>query len=960
MFEARTPRFDGTITVASAAKAGDAAKDATQTPWRLSAKLKADPAAAHLEQLEASYGSDEAALKATGLADIRFGAMPLLHAVLSAKQLDADKLLLKDGSTTEPTRLLPGLRNLLTSIPPVGVATQIEISAEQIMLGGRPVQNFSAELRGDTKSWTIGHLDFRAPGVTRVSLSGTVRPEPAGSFNGALSVDSPDPDTLAAWLRGRSEVTYRNQKPLRLRGNLSADSGSFAIDGLNAEIDGGTVEGRVSFATKAAGGGSRLDAALKADRLDLDAATALARSLAGPQAEWPEQAGISLDIGRAISAGQEMHPFAAKVAYGPKTFTLDRLQIGDASDVMIDGAGSFDRVNATGKGSLNATAASLARITALLAPLAPTVATRLNAMGDTSSPARLKLAVALDKDPGHSDRAKALAVIDIDAPQLKGITTVTAVPVLAAVRGIDLDALTRSEIGVESKLSGPGDRLLALLGLDRAIAAGDGPAQIEASATGTWRAPLRVKLKLSGTELDAEAQGTAEPWASEAKANFNVSVLRANLAPLFDLPSTNMSARNTSLSSRVSLAGNKLNLDEIDSVVAGSWVRGHVAVTLGEDKAVEGDVGIDTLELAPLFGLAIGYAAQDPTKPFARGLLQGWRGRLAFQALRGTLPAGSELRSVSGVVRGDGQSLTFEGIKGKIGRGEAVADIDAKQTVNGVALNARLQLSGVDGADLHYRTLKMPAGRTSMQLTLSSLGRSASALVGALAGDGLVTLDSAEIAGLNPQAFDVAIRASDEGRATDDEKLRQIVEPALAGGALAVGAAQIPVAIKDGRLRVGTMTLEGKGARAVISGGYDIAADQADIRAALTSTTAGSPTSRPQIDVFAVGTPGGLNRTVDVATLSSWLAVRAIDRETRRLESIERGDVPSPASPASIPPRQRCLRQRKSPPQPPPECLTFRYLKSLFQAGTRARCQQSRALPLPVRPQRRRYPTRLF
>src|SRR5260370_1341356 len=87
----------------------------------------------------------------------------------------------------------------------------------------------------------------------------------------------------------------------------------------------------------------------------------------------------------------------------------------------------------------------------------------------------------------------------------------------------------------------------------------------------------------------------------------------------------------------------------------------------------------------------------------------------------------------------------------------------------------------------------------------------------------------------------------------------------------------------------------------MVSGGYDIPADQADIRVVIASTTVGAATSRPEIWLFAVGAPNALNRTVDVAALSSWLAVRAIDRETRRLDSIERGEPP-PALPASIPP----------------------------------------------------------
>jgi large subunit ribosomal protein L24 len=902
-FDARTPRFDGALILAGPGgiKTGAATGD---TPWRLSAKLKADPATARLDQLEASYGSDEAALKLSGTADVRFGASPLLHAVLSARQLDADKLLARDNSAAEPTRLLPGLRGFIAAIPPASLATQIEVSAEQIMLGGRPVQNFAADLRGDANSWTIDRLEFRAPGTTRVALSGEIaQPGPSGSFKGALSVDSSDPNTLAGWLQGRGEIAYRNQKPLRVSGHLHMAPDRLAIDGLKAEIDGGTLEGRVAVLNRTAGEGSRIEAALEADRLDLDAAMAFTRSLAGPQAEWPDEAQLSLDIGRAVSAGQELRPFVAKLSYGPKTIALDQLKIGEASGVTMEGAGSFDRVNATGKLNLNASAVSFAQFTALVAPVAPVVAARLNAMAGRPGPAHLKLSLDLDKNPDHADRANARAVFDFDAPAFKGVTTITATPLIAAIRGIDSDALARSEIGIESKLSSQqGRSLLTLLGLDRVVSAGDGPAQFEGSVTGVWRAPLRLKAKLSGTELDAEAQGTAEPWASEPKAAVNLSVRRANLAPLLDRDPSDPLARNISLSSRLTVAGSKLIFEDMDSVAGGARIRGRVALNLGDEKAVDGEVGMDTLDLAPAFGLAIGAAGRDASEPLSRGLLQGWRGRLAFQALRGVLPGGGELRPVSGVIKGDGQSLTFDGLKGTIGGGEATADIEAKQTLSGVALNARLQFSNVDGSALRYRALAMPTGRASMQMTLASQGRSASALAGALSGSGSLTLESARIAGLDPRAFEVAIRASDNGQATDDIKLRQIVEPALSTGGLAVASAQIPFNIKDGRLRVGATTLDAEGARAIVSGGYDIAADQTDIRAALTSTTAGSATGRPEIQIFAVGSPDALNRTVDVAALSSWLAVRAIDRETRRLDSIERGEVPPPALPASIPP----------------------------------------------------------
>jgi hypothetical protein len=211
-----------------------------------------------------------------------------------------------------------------------------------------------------------------------------------------------------------------------------------------------------------------------------------------------------------------------------------------------------------------------------------------------------------------------------------------------------------------------------------------------------------------------------------------------------------------------------------------------------------------------------------------------------------------------------------------------------------------------------------------LQMTLASQGRSASALTGAISGNGTVTLEAARVGGLDPRAFEVAIRASDAGQPADEIRLRKLVEPALSGGALLVASAQIPFTIRDGRLRVTATALEADGVRAIVSGGYDIPADQADVRATLTAPGAGAgQASPPEIQIFAAGTPDVLDRTVDVAALSSWLAVRAIDRETRRLDSIERGEP----TPASIPPQAQPMSapDTASPGQPsadaPPRLL---------------------------------------
>ncbi|MFZ1172906.1 MAG: AsmA-like C-terminal region-containing protein, partial [Bradyrhizobium sp.] len=912
-FEGRAPHVDGAITWAATAGSKGGSKGATPStvPWRVSAKVKADHAAAKLEQIEASYGAEDTALKLAGAGGLRFGVSPLLHVVMSARQLDADRFAAKeiaakeggaksgggkDNAAAEPVRVLPALRTLMGVIPEVPIPARLELIADQIVLGGRSLQNLEAELHTDTKSWAVDRLDVRAPGTTRISLNGKTPDSTSGHFSGALNIESSDPDALVMWLQGRSELTYHSQGPFRLSGGVNVAANSVAIENVKCEIDGGAVEGRIAM-THDASSGAALDATLKADRLDLDSSSAFARAVLGPQSEWPERMAWSLDIAHAISAGQDLHPFSAKFGYDPKTLTLESLKIGEATGPMLEGKGAFDRTNATGKLALSSSAPSLSQIAGSIAPVWPQLAARLNAMKPGPGPARLKFALAIDKEAGHADRTNALVSIDLDAPQFKGAVTLTTRPGAASLRDADLDKILHGEVTIDAKLaSEQGASLLALLGLDGVIAASDGPGQLQGSVTGVWGTPLRVKLDLTGVGFDAEAQGTANPFTAidlkAVKANLSLKAHGLNLAPLFDLKPSDKLAQGIGLSSRVAFAGGKLTFDDIDGAMAGSRLRGRVAMTFDGDHRIDGEVGLDALDLSPAFLLAIGAAGRDASEPVGTAFVKGWHGQIAFQALRGVLPGGSELRPLSGTLKGDGQSLVVDNIKGGIGGGEASGNIEAKPTADGLALNARIALKGVDGTALHYRALAMPPGRTSLQMTLSSQGRSASALTGAISGSGTVTLEAARIRGLDPRAFDVAIRTSDAGQATDDIRLRKIVEPALFGGALLVSTAQIPFTVRDGRLRVGATALEAEGVRAIVSGGYDIPADQADIRATLAAPGAGAgQASPPEIQIFAAGSPDALDRSVDVAALSSWLAVRAIDRETRRLDSIERGEA---------------------------------------------------------------------
>ena len=99
--------------------------------------------------------------------------------------IDADKFMARDDKdAAPPARVLPSLRAALAALPRLPIASQIDFGAEQIMLGGRPLQNLSGGLHGDAVLWAIDRLDLRAPGSTRVTPGPTASMIPQPSENG--------------------------------------------------------------------------------------------------------------------------------------------------------------------------------------------------------------------------------------------------------------------------------------------------------------------------------------------------------------------------------------------------------------------------------------------------------------------------------------------------------------------------------------------------------------------------------------------------------------------------------------------------------------------------------------------------------------------------------------------------------------------------------------------------------
>jgi len=306
--------------------------------------------------------------------------------------------------------------------------------------------------------------------------------------------------------------------------------------------------------------------------------------------------------------------------------------------------------------------------------------------------------------------------------------------------------------------------------------------------------------------------------------------------------------------------------------------------------------------------------------------LPALRGQIAVKSARVALTPKLAARDVRGVVRFGESELALEGIDGSIGGGRVAADLTFLRRAEGLTARGRVHLAGANAAELLPGDGALSGGLT-LDVTAEGTGMSPVALVGSLAGSGSFTLENARAARLDPAAFDTVIRAVDQGLPIDAIRVRDRMDAALASGGLPVSLAEGAIAIDAGQARLSNPVVRAQRGDLTMSGSVNLTEAALDARLTLFGAGgAGAPANtRPEIGIALKGPIDAPKRTIDVAALASWLALRAVEQQSKKLDVLEgRAPVPPPA-PAAVnaptsaaKPRPAAPAAERAQPLPPP------------------------------------------
>jgi hypothetical protein len=359
------------------------------------------------------------------------------------------------------------------------------------------------------------------------------------------------------------------------------------------------------------------------------------------------------------------------------------------------------------------------------------------------------------------------------------------------------------------------------------------------------------------------------------------------------------------LTSRVTMNGRQFKFENAMASVAGAAMRGKFDLDLANAPRITGELNADTIDAAAILAGIAGLpparadATSWPAEPFAGAWLGGVSGRIALSAAQANIGQAYALKKLRTSLRLEPSEFSAETIEGEIADGKLSGEVSLRKAAEGLNLKAQLSLQNVDARAFLPLEGSPVSGRLGLQFDVEGSGLSAKALVGSLAGNGTLSLERASVNGLDPRVFPTVMRAADRGLPLDPAKIRDAVTPWLDSGPLEIAHADGVIAIAGGHVRLSTMIARAKGADITASGNLDLVNRMLDARLALSGSAATS--GRPEIVVSLRGPLAAPKRNIDASALAGWLALRAVDQQSKKLEAIEQGRGAVRDTPLSIP-----------------------------------------------------------
>jgi hypothetical protein len=876
------PSFDGRAAFARPARRDQQAEDGE--PWSAAGAVKIEAGRLAVSALDLVYGPDDRALRLSGSGGVTFAASPRVEFRLETRQIDFDRLL-GEGRPRSPAGVLNEIASRLPSgfMPPADGSFTLD--ARGIVAGGDVVRDLRLELDAEGGKWRVRRGWATLPGEAKASLSGAVAVsggEPA--FVGPVEFDVADLAGLRRWLSGGREGGAAIVRRFALKGEVAARPQSITFENAELSTDGAKSTGRIAWKGAGEGGRGQLQAALVSDRLDLDA-LGLDRVIGHALSSRDLDAFVALDARALTVWGVPMRDVSVDGSLDRDGVELKRFEIRDAGGARISAAGRLAQGASGPEGKLGLKVESealgplLAMARAGGAPdvVVDQIETRAAAIAPVdlqidfeSAAAKRRLSVAGVAAGGRIDAYLSSPELSLDAPAELDLK-------LASPDGRKLAAIAGLLLGPLGSAKG-GEIALSLKGAPSRGMSGEG----RFSALGltlTGRGAVAM-APVAGLSAQGDATLSADDLGSLLVALGRGSPLGGGAIPV-------------KLAAKAALDADGVRLEDLEGEVMGRAISGRLSAPLDAAKPIGGRLAFADLPAQAIVALALspeafGGASDGspwPTAAFGPSPVRGLQGRFEVTAARMPLAGGQVATDAAFTLALRRDAVAVEGFLATFDAGRLTGATSLARRGDDATLSLDMALASA-GAErllgLDPKTSPL-LGATDLSLEAQGTGRTLAALAGALTGAGQITLSNATIRRLDPAAIDRIEPQIEGGLALEAPKVAAALAKELGAADLRIGRAAAPFTVSGGVVRTGGIEAASDGVR--LGGAASLDLRRLGLDADLTLQPARA--EAPQVGISFEGPLFAPVRRIDATSFTGWLSVRAVERETKRIEAME-------------------------------------------------------------------------
>lgn len=870
------PRFEGKLVAAQ--------RKGPSLPWQISTTAKASEQKVAFEGFELTLGADAAPTEVAGQVEFVPERGGRIDGTLSARHIDLDTALGSESVKATSAALLAA-RDVLALLNKLPLRGRIAVSVEALMAGGGSVRELKADLGLHQNAFAIERFEAKLPGRGLIKATGTKNGR--ATFSGDAVLEAEDAAAFMRWaFGGTAAAAFNDSGALRVAGQADWSGGRIAVDGIDFALGDIKLGGKFMIAPGEGTRRTRIETGLTANGADLDLLT--------PAADWLRSRSEASDLvlglrGRSLKLlGRPLARIDAAVSRTSEAVAVDRLLVEDFDGLTVRASGRIATLAERPSGKIDFTLA-------------------------TTRPDGLAVIVneMLGEDAGllvgriaGPDRALKLSGAAVGAGSAAGVE-VTASGMLGAMEAnlaANFDLLTESlsEAQVSLEARDPA-KLTALLGLPPGPpSAGGGTLEMEFAAPGEAGMPVSARLSVPGATLRADGAfrfgdgGRIEPRLDLA---IEASDLRPALAAAAQAGGNEAIAADGT--ARLVRTAEAFAFENISLKVGGAQLRGAFTASGIDKPAIGGKLAIERLDLASLLGLSLGHARDSqnfwPAVRLNPAPLAAATGTVEFDVaqlgLSGPLSASAaKFKLKLGAAETAIEDFSGDFAGGKLAgharfvRGETLA-FDGRATLNSFDVARAVALATGKGE---------ARGGGDLTLTVAGNGATPAALAASLAGQGTIALQELEIDRADPNAVALVFNTPEKNEPKDEIGVIAALAPAFAKAPLRLGKIEAPLIVAGGVVRTGKARTSVGAAQVVAEASLDLAKLTLDSAVEIEIAPPAGLTVRPGASLRWRGPLAAPERGIEAASLATAITLRAMERETKRIEERDRALPPLP------------------------------------------------------------------